>query len=229
MPASFEGYPVVGSWALSLQWLGPAKTPQEALDKFSMLVKKRDYKHALLYCSGPWADEVRGATEPATALAVAIDNLNHALDTFKVKADKVRVVLALLEPLPAEVKVEKLEHKAGENQAKATLTLVVSGKDVSPSEVAVIQREWKCDPLMLLTLVPALDWKGGVDLKEESGEGWKIQLPALDRLKKTVPRLKERSANYVRFLEQIKADVKTGKVVADIESELKKRLDEEAK
>ncbi len=68
-PGTLDDVPVLGPWALMWQGAAPAKTPQEALERFRDLVKKRDYKHALLFCSGPYVEEVRGGAEPATALA----------------------------------------------------------------------------------------------------------------------------------------------------------------
>jgi hypothetical protein len=197
-PSAFETYPVLGSWALQWQGLTPAKTPQEALDKFQMLVKKRDYKHAVMYCSGPYADELRSGAEAGTDLARGIDELNQALDAAKLKAEKVKILLAYLEPLPAEIKIKKLEHKEGESQATAALDFIVGGEDFSPSSKLEVERNWKCDQLMLLTLLPGTEgkqWNGSFDLKREgsgSEEGWKVVLPVFPRLRQTVSRLKDR-------------------------------------
>ncbi len=150
------------------------------------------------------------------------------------KVEKTRALLAILQPMPAEVNFAKLKHKDSENQATATLEPKVLGKDFtqeSLTKTLLELREGDCDPSMVLTLWPTDKGTLTVDVKlEGSGEaGWKILIPTSPRLKKTVPRLKDRYGNYVRFLEEITRDVKGGKTAADVESELKRRLKEEAK
>src|SRR5262249_1640411 len=44
----------------------PAKTPQEAMDKFKAAVKERDYESAALYCGPDYAEQLRKAAPVAT-------------------------------------------------------------------------------------------------------------------------------------------------------------------
>jgi len=231
-PSSLEAVPVLGSWSLKWQGLTPAQTPREALDKFQALAKKRDYKHMLMYVSGPYAEELKIGADPGTALAKAVDDLNHTLETFQLKAEKVTLLLGYLEPLAADIKILNFTYKDGDTQATATLIPVISGKDVTINDFLNVKQTWSCDPLMLQTLMPGdfpAEWNGYVEVKKEAS-GWKVVPPVTPRLRQTVVRLRERYGNYVRFLDRLKSDIKNDKaVVSEVENELKKYLRKEAK
>ncbi len=104
-----------------VQGYTPAKTPDEAVDKFRSAVKARDYDAAAIYCTTDYAEQLRRASTAANALATAIDNLSDMMETENIKSDKVKVILKALEPFPREIKAVGGVEKQGDDKAKVTL------------------------------------------------------------------------------------------------------------
>ena len=124
-----------------------AKTPDEARDKFRTAVKDRDYEAAAVYCTADYADQLRRGAIAATALAKAIDNLEHQMEVNGVKSDKVRLVLRLLEPFPREVKLSSVEKKGDD---KALVNMEEDFGGLQP--VNFTQEQWKVDLLVFRAL-----------------------------------------------------------------------------
>ena len=78
---------------LSAKGYKPAKTPEEALDKFREAIKDRDYEAAATYCGGDFVEQINKAAPGAKVLGDAIDNVLHNMDQEGIKSDKVKFVL----------------------------------------------------------------------------------------------------------------------------------------
>jgi hypothetical protein len=180
-----------------------AKTPEEALDYFRKAIKERKFGTASKYLGGEYYEQFTKAAEPGEKLSEAIDNLRNAIQKSDTPhSDKVKLVLALLEPFPPTT-VKKVV-KQGDNKAYA---------EMLPEALPQVQldarlNEWKLDPRMMRPLIQGVN---KVELRRE-GEGddahWKIYLPVNKPLPECVDYLKEHYKGFVKALEGVKNRVK---------------------
>jgi hypothetical protein len=209
----------------------PAKTPDEARDKFRTAVKDRDYESAAVYCTADYADQLRRGAEAATALGKAIDNLEGQMEVEGVKSDKVRIVLRYLEPFPKEIKLSNLEKKGDD---KAVVTLEEDFGGLQP--VNFRSEEWKVDLSVFRALAGgpegnlALGQRVPITLIRE-GQGdaaaWKLDIPVKPEDRTRVDTLKDKYKNYVKALEKLQVEVRTDAVTkTDLERRLRTELEE---
>jgi hypothetical protein len=208
---------------LSAKGYKPARTPQEALDRFTEAIKDRDYEAAATYCDGDYSEQVRKAAPGARALGKAIDDLKHNMDQEGVKSDKVKFVLALLEPFPRSVKVLDMKTR-GDAQAFA----VIAEEDGGRLRVDGNFEDWRLNPQLLRALVRGL--QPTVELRRV-GEGdnahWKILFPVTPDLRNSVAYLQENGSNYARALDKVKYALKRDAATkSDLERELRYELEE---
>src|SRR5262245_49780856 len=86
--------PAVERLFLSASGFGPAHTPNDALDKFKLAIRKRNYKAAASLCGGEYAEELRRVARQATALGNAVEDLLHNVkDVAHIRAPKAEVAL----------------------------------------------------------------------------------------------------------------------------------------
>jgi hypothetical protein len=203
----------------------PAKTPQEALDRFASAVKDRDYETAATYLSGDYAEQMSKGAKAARSLALAIDNLSSFMvDEKKMSSAKVKLALHQLEPFPKLIKpVEVKESQSGDT---ATAYLL---EDVdAPTEI--VTESWSIDPLIPRALVRGWPAKVPVELRKE-GDGdakhWKMYLPMNEQLRLCVSRLVEKGGNYSRGLETFDKELHVeATTMADCERRLKQVIEE---
>jgi hypothetical protein len=101
---------------------GPAKTPEEAIEKFKKAVKARNYDQAAKYVGGPYGEQLQRGASAFTELGKAIDALGGAADKRGIKlTDKVKVMLVSIEPFPTSVDVSAIK-KQDDDHATATLS-----------------------------------------------------------------------------------------------------------
>ena len=211
--------------SLAAQGYTPAKTPSEALDSFRKAVKDRNYTAAEMYLGGDYAEQFHKGSKNGQALGVAIDNLFHTMETTGTKSDKVKLVLRLLDPFPATLKVLKVEQ-AGDKRAYALLT----EESGSALEIQGTFQGWTVDPRMFRSLFRSVPPDGRVELAREgdSGNGqWKIYLPVTPQLRLCVDYLAENGSNYVNAINRVKEDLKNDATTKEsLENALKKALEE---
>src|SRR5258708_4363536 len=94
-----EMQPIWGFFQMARGY-SPAKTPEEALEKFAKAVKERDYVSASEYCAGEYGKQMHKGAAAAKALGVAIDNLEQNMVNENIKSNKCKVWLRRLEPFP---------------------------------------------------------------------------------------------------------------------------------
>ncbi len=210
---------------LAAQGFTPANTPSEALDSFRKAVKERNYAAAEMYLGGDYAEQFHKGAKNGQNLGVAIDNLSNTMETTGTKSDKVKLVLRLLDPFPASLKVLKVEP-VGDKGAYALLT----EESGSALEIQGTFQDWKVDPRMFRSLFRSVPPDGRVELRKEgdSGSGqWKIYLPVTPPLRLCVDYLADNGSNYVNAINRVKEDLKNDATTKEsLENALKKALEE---
>ena len=192
----------VENWFRKAKGYGPAQTPTEALEKFRECVRKRDYKTAVVYCGGEYAEYLRMGAKPARKLGDAIDDLHYNVDEVAhINSEKATFVLSILEPFPKDF-VFDLKQSA-DDRAYAVLAEAAGKPFLNRYET------WNVDARIFRSLVPS-DWNGAVELRYEgsSEKGWKIYFPVSAALRAKVDYLKQNYGNYLRGLENLKYSVK---------------------
>jgi hypothetical protein len=211
--------------SLAVQGYTPAKTPSEALDSFRTAVKDRNYTAAEMYLGGDYSEQFHKGAKNGKALGVAIDNLSNTMETTGTKSDKVKLVLRLLDPFPATLKVLKVEP-AGDARAYAVLT----EENGSRLDIQGTFQDWHVDPRMFRSLFRSMPPDGRVELHKEgdSANGqWKIYLPVTPELRLCVDYLADNGSNYVNAINRVKEDLKNDATTKEsLENALKKALEE---
>ena len=82
----------------------PAKTQQEALDKFREAIEVRKYNYAAKYVTKEYAAALNRANEGASELGASIDRVRDYAKTKGTETDKVRFLFFLLDPFPKVLK-----------------------------------------------------------------------------------------------------------------------------
>jgi hypothetical protein len=223
--------PYFESTRLKLLGYNPAKSPDEAMDKFRKAIKERDYKAAAVYCSGDYAEQLRRAAPAAAALGKAIDKLEGQMEVEGVKSDKCRVVLGLLEPFPREIKMSNLEKKGDD---KAVVTIEEDFGGLHPVDFNA--ERWNVDLSVFRALAggPAGNLSIGQPvqvglLREGQGDAqaWKLNIPVTTEDRNRVNELKDKYQNYVKALEKLQVEVRTDAVTkGDLERRLRTELEE---
>jgi len=210
---------------LAVQGFTPAKTPDEALDSFRRAIKERNYEAAKQYLGGEYFGQFDKGAKNGQNLGVAIDNLFHTMETTGTKSDKVKLVLRLLDPFPATLKVLKVEP-AGDARAYAVLT----EENGSRLDIQGTFQDWHVDPRMFRSLFRSVPPDGRVELRKEgdSANGqWKIFLPVTPELRLCVDCLADNGSNYVNAIIRVKEDLKNDATTKEsLENALKKALEE---
>jgi hypothetical protein len=211
--------------SLAVQGYTPAKTPSEALDSFRTAIKDRNYTAAEMYLGGDYSEQFHKGAKNGQNLGVAIDNLLNTMETTGTKSDKVKLVLRLLDPFPANLKVLKVEP-AGEAKSYALLT----EESGSPLEIQGTFQDWHVDPRMIRSLFRSMPPDGRVELRKEGGADntqWKIYLPVTPPLRDCVDYLAGNGSNYVNAINSVKEDLKRDPTTKEsLENALKKALEE---
>ena len=197
----------VKPWFRTATGFTPAKTPEEALDKFKRALAARDYETAALYCSGEYKDVLLKNKEEARVLGVAIDELRDMMKKQGVKSDKSQFVLVMLDPFPASFKIENVK-KSGEDKATARLDWSEELKTLGQTPSA-----WKINNLAYNALLPRVILGESLDVSlERGGDGsWTIQVPVSikDRhLRDSTEYLRKNASNFRNALNGLKDDVK---------------------
>jgi hypothetical protein len=203
----------------------PARTPDEALDSFRKAIKERNYEAAEQYLGGEYFGQFHKGAKNGQNLGVAIDNLFHTMETTGTKSDKVKLVLRLLDPFPATLKVLKVEP-TGDARAYAVLT----EENGSRLDIQGTFQDWHVDARMFRSLFRSVPPDGRVELRKE-GNGangqWKIYLPVTPELRLCVDYLADDGSNYVNALSRVKEDLKNDATTKEsLENALKKALEE---
>jgi hypothetical protein len=226
-------------WAFSL-WKGglrrakgytPAKTPQEAIDKFKEAIKDRDFETAATYCGGEYAEQMRKGARAAQKLAEAIDNLVDKMQQKEIHAKKTKAFLKKLEPFPTSFSVGEY-GKRSDDLVEVTLTEETTTTGPTGLDPIFGNERWNIDWLMLRTLSPK-DSVVTVQIKEEGKgdtEEWKIYFPMTPLLRQSVDHLNEHYSDYVAALNQIKAGVLNEPLTqSDLDLRMKTELEKLAK
>ncbi len=98
----------------------PAKTPDDALQKFRKAIKDRDYDTAATYCANPYAEQLR-KLDQAKELAESIDNLKSAAEKRDIRlTERVSKMLREIDPFPTTFEIVDIKEQG--DQATAVLT-----------------------------------------------------------------------------------------------------------
>lgn len=202
--------------------LTPAKTPQEAVDKFRIAIQKHDFEAAASYLGGDYAEQMSRGAGSANKLADEIDSLLHQMKTRERSSDTAVYTLRLLDPFPTEFEVPDIKKKSEDRHYAIIFDKSAAGlKDVNQSGVA------KLDPLIAHALFPQAQAEVEFRL-EGSGDDkhWKMYILMNAGMRQSVERLNAKAADYVQALKKVKDKVQhepmTGK---DVEAELRTELE----
>jgi hypothetical protein len=212
----------VKAWFQKASGFTPAKSPEDALDKFKKALEKRDYEAAALYVSGDYKEFIDKGAKDAKTLATAIDNLRSVMKDRNITSDKVDYALFLLTPFPETFKIGKVT-KEGDNKASAVIDW---SDDVARFKVHL--GEWKIKPELIHSLMPSTNLGlVRVDLKNDGGS-WKIVIPveitsAYGRhMRSSTEALRKHAGNYKEALRGVTDDLKRDATTKeDLESALK--------
>jgi hypothetical protein len=220
----------VKKWFRTASGFTPAKTPEDALDKFKRALEKRDFETASLYCSGDYKEWIEKGKDDAKMLATAIDDLRHAMKMNGVKSDLAEYVLLFLEPFPANFKVTGVKKSSSEDKAVARLDW---REELSSHEGGFnAGATWKVDNRIWNSLLPRVITNDPIDvaLVQEKDGTWTIQIPVQSgerHLRHTVEYLRKNGSNFKNALNELKSDVKNSAPTKEnFESSLRVKLEE---
>lgn len=183
---------------------GPAKTPEEALDKFKKAVKARDYANAAKYLGGPYGEQMTRGADAATELGKAVDSIGYNAEKRGINlTDKAKSYLIAVEPFPATFEVANLK-KQGDELATATL---------------LQKKVWQ--------LPVEIKLEGTGDERS-----WKIHIPANPRIVQyQVGYLLEKHKDFARALEKVSDQLKSKEITTkdELEQNLSSELEAAAK
>ena len=217
--------PIVRKWFRSASGFSPAKTPQEAIDRFKDCIKKRDYETAAeVYCTGDYREQMLKVAIKAKELGEMIDSLVYNMDSKGINNPNTKYMLKLLEPFPRTFKVTSIK----ESGDKAIATVL--GDD----EVIKVDRplppNFKETHGSLINSLFPVDPFGppmtAIELVKDSSGYWKLNLPVTTRLRLSVDALKEKATNYRNAIQEVRDEVKNNPVTKeDIQTRLETALD----
>jgi hypothetical protein len=216
--------PIVQKWIRNASGFAPAKTPQEAIDRFRDCIKKRDYKTAAeVYCAGDYREQMLKGADEAKALGDMIDSLLAAMTKHGVNNDTTRLTLRLLEPFPKSFKVTDIKTEG--DRAVAT---ILGDEDPLQPDKPLPEGFVRNHGLLISSLVP-LDSNGLLSqillVKDASGY-WKLSLPVTERLRLSVDALKKNGTNYRNAIQVVRDEVKNNPVTKeDVQAQLIAQLD----
>jgi hypothetical protein len=214
---------IVKKWFLQAKGFSPAKTPEDALDKFKQALEKRDYEAAKLYVTGDYLEWLDKGGPDAAELVGAVGELRAVMKTTGVKSDKVDFALFKLEPFPP--------YKVGavKKNDKSAVARIHWADDVARFQSAPSIADWRINWLMIHALMPsaALD---PIDVSvKDTGSGWKIDFPVQvgDRhLRDCVEALHKNATNYRNALRVVKQNIRNNPAAKeDFEREFKSELE----
>jgi hypothetical protein len=212
----------VKKWFWASKGLKPAKTPEEAMEKFKQALEMREYEAAgTLYCTGEYKEFIDRSHKDAKLLADEIEALKATIKDRNMHSDKVDAALFWLTPFPTTFKYEV--KKLGEDKYVAILDWRDSAK-----VAAVNLAEWKIDPNMINSLMPS-SGLGLVQIPLRQVDGsWKLVIPVEAsglrgrHLRDSTEALRKKAGNYKAGLERVKIDLKTDAVTkGDLDTALK--------
>jgi hypothetical protein len=218
----------------------PAKTPNEALDKFREACKDRDYNVAASYCTGPYLEQISKAADPASELGKQVDALSGLIDDRGINSKDSKDCLRVLDPFPSSFDVLEVKEEGD------TATATIKEQEVPHDgwDVAVILKlrskawckEGSSEDIfralsrnILPGTAPARTPPTKIKLKAE-GEGdqkhWKIEFPVTPQLRKSVGRLCDRHRNYVQGIEKVRMMLRSKEIITedDLEAKLKNTI-----
>jgi hypothetical protein len=224
----------VNGWMRSANGFGPAKSAEDAMDKFRQAIEKHDYDAAGQFLSGEYKEFFDKGTDDAESLVAEIDNLKAAMKKNGVKSDKGYFVLFMLEPFPAGF---KYDLSKGDGDAKvATLSWANELSQYAGADLQGLQ-SWQVDTKMWNSLMPlAVDVRVPlqVTVKKEKDGFWRIQFPTSTgttanarHVRDSVDYLRKNGSNFKNALQGLKNDVKNEpQTKENFESSLKVKLEQ---
>jgi hypothetical protein len=192
--------PALNEMAWKMKGWGPAKTPDEALEKYKKAMDARNYTAASRYLDGDYQIQFRKIIKPAQRLAEATDNFRHAgNDRGYIDDPKVDAILISLEPFPKTINYKVKESASGDT-AVAELTMEKNSKQAAPMHATVPMKK--------------------------KDDAWRIEFPLTDSDRAHFEMLEKYGQQYTNALDVVKNRMKTdattkGNVFQDLDSEVK--------
>ena len=152
----------------------PAKTPQEAMDKFREAIEARKYKTAATYVTKEYADVLERSHTGAAELGASIDQIREYARNKGLETDKLSFLLHKLDPFPKNLKSGSVPAKKGD-KTYGSFTLEGTTFTTPLDKLADSLRDMD-QRMFLNTLGPRDVFSLPIEIVQE-GEVWKLNVP----------------------------------------------------
>jgi hypothetical protein len=215
----------IWGWYQSARGYAPAKTPEEAADRFIKALGERDYDTAADYCTGDGGYEFKKSADAGSKLAKAIDDLQHNIKLKEINSPKATWVLNRLQPMPKTF-VKPNIKKINDTTAEFILQEDLGGIEMKDwADYTNIDKEMFRSMSGGLASPLALGNGTRITMVLE-GDTWKLKLDLPTPLRSSMDKLRANSGNYVKALDKIKYEIKNHVVTKDeLENSLKNELE----
>src|SRR5262245_7040898 len=105
--------PALNEVAWNIKGYAPAKTPEEAIEKYNKAMGKRNYAAAARYLDDEYQRKFRNTAKVASKLSEAVVNFRSTAKANGIQSDKVEKLLLLVDPFPSSVTTEKVYPSEG--------------------------------------------------------------------------------------------------------------------
>jgi hypothetical protein len=155
----------------------PAKTPQEAMDKFREAIDARKYKTAATYCTKSYADMLERSAVGAAELGAAIDAIQDFSKNKQLFTDKTTFFFFRLDPFPRVLKSGPAPVEKG---GKTLGTYVWEEPKITPSALPNLAQEVRGmdEKMFQFFLAPEVVFKNPIEIVKE-GDVWKLNIQIL--------------------------------------------------
>jgi hypothetical protein len=152
----------------------PAKTPQEAMDKFREAIEARKYKTAATYCTKNYADMLERSAVGAAELGSAIDAIQEFSKDKQLFTDKTTLLFFRLDPFPRVLKSGPAPVQKGD---KFFGTYVWEEPKITTPLPKLFAELDNMDKRMFqFVLASELIFKNPIEIVKE-GDVWKLNIP----------------------------------------------------
>ncbi len=183
----------------------PAKTPEEAMEKFREAIERREYQYAAIYCTKPYADFLEKSHENASNLGSIVDKFRNWGDEKSLLTDKLIIALYQIDPFPSNF-VVKGTTKEVNGKATGEFQWITPSPTTRKPNVTIIEDLKDMDPRMFTNVLAFGMFSGKMALVKEE-DAWKIDVPMNAAWQGEINYFNERSKHYTNRLRGFWDDV----------------------
>ena len=189
----------------------PAKTADEAAQRFAKAVKARDMKTAATYCTGEYANLLTNAHQPVSEVGSTLDQISEYMKNKGWRTDKSVAVVHYFDLMPPQLTpapAKKIDDKTAEVafmvdnpgfEGPVTPQLFEQFKGHRP---ALFQRA-----LLPVTIAPTAFSFAGTVRVVKVGEDWKLDIPVAEIQKANVTEYSNHYKSLYNGLDNFRKDM----------------------